>query len=288
MFGELLAEAFELDGRILRSIRALLIQPGHLSAEFSANRRASYVSPIRLYLFSSIVFFFLLSMTSEIPQIDLSNAQLQPGIVASGNESLSSAPLDQSRFRTMIDPALHDELDMILTQNTLAADLVRGAMEDVNERAAVGEPTGEIGAFFYNQMVKALADPSGLLADLFDNVPVALFFLLPVYAGILKLVYLRSGKYYVEHLVFALHLHAFAFIVFSAALFVPDTEAGWQSHLERILYLAFAVYYFLGLRKYYGQSRRKTGFKLILLTGIYCVCLGPAALLVLLVTFSTA
>jgi hypothetical protein len=57
MVGQLISEAFELDGRVVRSLKSLFFKPGQLSAEFSANRRADYISPLRLYLFSSILFF---------------------------------------------------------------------------------------------------------------------------------------------------------------------------------------------------------------------------------------
>ncbi len=62
MVSELIREAFELDGRLLSSLRLLFTRPGALSLEFSANRRASHVSPIRLYLFASILFSTLLGL----------------------------------------------------------------------------------------------------------------------------------------------------------------------------------------------------------------------------------
>ena len=48
---DLLKETFEVDSRILRTLKLLLFVPGELTAEFSRNRRAGYVSPFRLYLF---------------------------------------------------------------------------------------------------------------------------------------------------------------------------------------------------------------------------------------------
>lgn len=72
MLWDLMRETFDLDSRVLRSIRLLLFKPGELACEFSRNRRASYVSPIRLYLFVSLCFFFLLSITTDIdPQINM-------------------------------------------------------------------------------------------------------------------------------------------------------------------------------------------------------------------------
>ena len=281
MLWDLLSEAFELDGRLVRTIRALLLRPGFLSTEFSANRRASYVSPIRLYLFSSILFFFTLSLTSDVRHLDLDSA-IQSDL------EVSSESIDQSRFRSIIDPDLQDDLDRILERNSLGAEILRGTMDSVNEDADSGKEPGVVGRFIYNQMIKALADPAGLFGDLFDNVPIALFFLLPVYAGILKLFYVRGGKYYVEHLVFALHLHAFAFVVFTIALFIPDAEEGWRATAEDLLFIGFFVYYFMALKRYYAQGIMKTAVKYFLLVTVYSICIAPAALLVLLVTLSLA
>jgi hypothetical protein len=59
---ELLTELFDFDGRMLVSLRLLLSRPGFLSHEYIHGRRASYTSPIRMYLVISLVFFFILPM----------------------------------------------------------------------------------------------------------------------------------------------------------------------------------------------------------------------------------
>ena len=64
---EALAETFETDSRLFRTLGVLFTRPGFLSNEFSENRRARYLSPFRLYLFTSIVFFFVLSLSIDMP-----------------------------------------------------------------------------------------------------------------------------------------------------------------------------------------------------------------------------
>lgn len=54
-------EAFEMDSRFLQTLKLLLFKPGSLTTEFSRNRRARYMSPIRLYLFTSFLFVLVLS-----------------------------------------------------------------------------------------------------------------------------------------------------------------------------------------------------------------------------------
>ncbi len=55
-------EAFEMDSRFLQTLKLLLFKPGSLTNEFSLNRRARYMSPIRLYLFTSFLFVLVLSL----------------------------------------------------------------------------------------------------------------------------------------------------------------------------------------------------------------------------------
>src|SRR5262249_50789844 len=54
---ELFHEIAHVDGKIIQSVKLLLLKPGFLSAEQFAGRRARYVTPIRLYLVFSVLFF---------------------------------------------------------------------------------------------------------------------------------------------------------------------------------------------------------------------------------------
>ena len=56
---ELLRELLDIDGRVARTLRALLTQPGVLTSAFLAGQRRRYTSPVRLYLVISLLFFVL-------------------------------------------------------------------------------------------------------------------------------------------------------------------------------------------------------------------------------------
>ncbi|MBI4545239.1 MAG: DUF3667 domain-containing protein [Gemmatimonadetes bacterium] len=62
---EFLGEVFSLESRALRTLRELLFRPGHVTVECNAGRRARYSPPLRLYLLSSIVFFFALAVAPK-------------------------------------------------------------------------------------------------------------------------------------------------------------------------------------------------------------------------------
>jgi hypothetical protein len=59
---ELLRELFDLDGRMIRSLRLLLGHPGYLTRQYMDGRRASYTPPLRMYLVISLAFFLLLPL----------------------------------------------------------------------------------------------------------------------------------------------------------------------------------------------------------------------------------
>jgi hypothetical protein len=63
--GDVLGEVTDVDNRFFRTVRCLFTRPGFLSREHAAGRRASYVSPVRLYLVFSIAFF---TASTLVPQ----------------------------------------------------------------------------------------------------------------------------------------------------------------------------------------------------------------------------
>lgn len=57
-------ELLSADGRILRTVRAMLVRPGSLTLHWVEGRRTRFTPPLRLYLFTALVFFVLWPLTS--------------------------------------------------------------------------------------------------------------------------------------------------------------------------------------------------------------------------------
>lgn len=284
MLWELLRETFDVDSRILRTFALLLTKPGELALEFSRNRRARYISPIRLYLFISLGFFFLLSSTSTFElDFDASNDELTVETIEEDVAADLNKILNADRIKK-VQSMLDGEKSLVQQQAALA--IAKG----VTERT---EPLTESQRFLAGQMVDALYRPIQAANTMFENLPIAMFFLLPVFALILQLLYVGSHKYYVEHLVFATHLHSFAFLIYAAMLVLPEFESdstlatisGWASAL---LWLVLPVYHFKSLRRYYGQGFARTCVKYFVQMAIYFVLLTPVSIIaVLLLTLAT-
>ncbi|NNC76377.1 MAG: DUF3667 domain-containing protein, partial [Woeseiaceae bacterium] len=121
----------------------------------------------------------------------------------------------------------------------------------------------------------AAVGAGGVISALLDNVPVALIILLPVMALVLKLLYPLSRRYYVEHLLFFVHFHAFLFVLLTLQIL-------WTRFVELVgLYAAIGVlpvvaaafyipvYLYKSMRSVYGQGRLLTSLKFLTLSVSY-------------------
>src|SRR5690349_2447023 len=59
VLGDFLDSVLNIDSRIVHTLWPLFAKPGFLSTEYFAGRRVRYVSPVRLFVFISIVTFFV-------------------------------------------------------------------------------------------------------------------------------------------------------------------------------------------------------------------------------------
>jgi hypothetical protein len=109
---------------------------------------------------------------------------------------------------------------------------------------------------------RALADQKRFGEAIAANLQRAFFLLLPVFALLLKLVYLRRGILYLDHLVFALHYHAFTFVILTVMILagaqLPPPVAG---ALGVGLWTWTFVYLLLALRTAYGGSWLAAGLR---------------------------
>lgn len=68
ILGDFFDTVFNIDSRVLRTIGPLLLRPGYLSLEYFAGRRVRYVTPMRLFLFLSLVGFLAIHASIEIDE----------------------------------------------------------------------------------------------------------------------------------------------------------------------------------------------------------------------------
>ncbi|MET0289979.1 MAG: DUF3667 domain-containing protein [Pseudoxanthomonas sp.] len=129
-------------------------------------------------------------------------------------------------------------------------------------------------------------DPEQLKHAMVATIPTALFILVPVFALMLKVLYLGSGRGYLEHLVVALYSHAFlclALLVIFCLMLAGDAllaSAPWAATLMGLLrgaaWLWMPVYLYVMQQRVYGERWWLTAPKYAVLGLLYFLLVGVA------------
>jgi Protein of unknown function (DUF3667). len=138
-------------------------------------------------------------------------------------------------------------------------------------------------AKWMQERAKAKIGEHGTNAQLFfvgfiSNLPYMVLCCIPLFAFVLKILYIRKGIYYIDHLVYALHIHTFAYtaiiliglITMGLNRVAHPVLAGW---LIGLLWLTFTVQIFLSIRRVYRQSWFLSIFKFFIGGWVYLIVL---------------
>jgi len=246
------AEFSGWDGRLATTLRDLVRHPGRLTHEFLEGRRVRYISPIRLYLVASLVYFLL---AASAPDVRLESGKtmlmgLHVGTTTTNENQSASRP-------ERVGMAARQSLE---NQQVLTPAERDSALKDIERAPAVMRPF----------LRRAVEDPGGFKRRLLETMPRMLFVLLPVFAGILALFY--RGRKYPEHLYFAIHLHAFIFLALAVAALAKFTQLPLLAIAASLIVLIWIpVYATLAFRRVYGGSLSRTLMKELAIAAIYCV-----------------
>lgn len=235
-----LDDLFSLDSRAWRTVRRLIARPGFLTVEYWNGRRARYVPPMRLYLLSSFLCFLVLIPLDDIEVV--STQGRSDGIIQLGIQGGDDAEI-------------------------IAA---------VEQQA---QATGGLGGWLLARVaVPVLRDVPAAEEAFARRLPAIAFVLMPVLAFELTVLFRRRVRYFVEHLIVALHLQSFFFVVLTfttlLGLLVGETAA------ELLLMVTVLVYGYRALRTvYWEQSRLALAIKipLLLFTHLFAIGLGMLA-----------
>ena len=128
------------------------------------------------------------------------------------------------------------------------------------DRQALLDTEAKSSPIFRPLVHRVREDPAGLQRDVFAAWPKGLFVLLPVFALIVALFH--RGRYFVEHMYFALHVHAFAFLIMAVNAAIALTHLVWLSIPAGLAVLVWiAIYAHLAFRRVYGDSHAVTVIK---------------------------
>lgn len=283
--GEFVRETFEVDSRLFRTLKLLMFRPGSRTREFSRNRRAGFVSPVRLYIFASFVFFLLLSLRGDFRSAGVLNTTEENFGSSLTEEQLEDAtaqpPTEEhlEAFRAGLPPEQQRKADDILARP--AGNVARQIFVGMGGGAGVAE-MGWVERSVQLSAIDMLHDPSVIPRRLIANMPIAMFCLLPVLGLILAVFHFRRKRFYVEHLVFAIHIQTFTFLIYSVALLLPESGPGFWVRVACVL--VPYPYFVIALRRYYENGWVLSVAKSVGAYVLYSLALIPAFVISVFVT----
>ena len=272
------------DSKFFHTIGLLIAKPWRLTNEFLAGKRVRYLNPLRLYLLASILFFFAVNYGARGLHVDPS--KLGPK---------DRAEIEADLKKEDLPPEARAKLERLLREPSPppapavppasgAPSLPRASSPAVEASAPAAPPKETFGPVTdrpfvifdaetkpstpFEQWLEARAkDKMGehgtkmglFISTLFSNLPYMMLCCIPLFAFVLKVLYIRRHIFYIDHLIYALHIHTFAYTSIMLIVLatiglnraVPGTIAGWTIAL---LWIAFVVQIFLSIRRVYRQG----------------------------------
>jgi len=271
-----------------------------------------------MYLVLSLVFFVVASISDPGSEVALqlddggTNIQIRDGRQAaeppepvppaapSAPAAPGAQPTLDAETRRLIDAVIErmPESERAKVRRELEADLAKASPADVAAASRfIADPCSEENLRFdagpvleqYEPRLreacrKIMADQQSFGRALFENVPKMMFIFLPLIAAVMSVLYVRSGRYYVEHLLFVVHFHAFFFLAGIVVLLLErlaESVAGpvasginaAQAALGTALVFYVPWYLLKAMRRVYAQSWWKTVPKVALLGLAYFLSL---------------
>ena len=304
--GEFVSTILNLENQTFSTLRELL-KPGRLTRAYFRGQHKRYGHPIRVFLIAIVALVALISFQiGELDdiQIDSSQEKYYGGRVL--------ALIDSSALKTQMDStfsgyqAFRDTLELQINKNfqaqrndsttldqvsigieisptVLTADLYELSMEELEKKYMAEEPL--INRIIFKQKVKFTKHAGNFITYMVGRASWVLILLLPLLAVVLKLLYIRRKIYYIEHLVFSLHVHSFIFICLFVATFVNIFWGQTAELVWFILIFLIPLYLYLAMRYFYGQGWFKTWVKFSIAGFMYLILISFCSVITLLLGF---
>jgi hypothetical protein len=284
---EFIGHYVALESKLWQTLRLLILKPGRLTLEYMEGRRVRYIQPLRVYLTLSLIFFALFK-TIPFEGNDDARTTAPPaqghGKAAPANKPATpaaspvAAPATSTPRRVADDGDSEGEGVLQHVKN----DEDGGQHGKQPDKVVKLEGSHKGFSHFVAKLVQAAvhSDNGKLKAAFFGYTPYAIFALMPLFALYLKILYLGSGRRYGEHLLFALHTNAFAFLMLAVMILLRNVP--WDiPFLAPALFFWLAFYLPFAMRRVYGGRRRTTFLRWGILMLLHLISMAVAITLVL-------
>jgi Protein of unknown function (DUF3667) len=291
---DVLNEFLNWDSKFFGTIALLITRPWRLTNEFIEGKRVRHVHPLRLYLLASVVFFFAVNYGAKGIRFDPSKIPEEKraevaAAVAEKRDQIQKE-LDKENMSPEERRKAQDILDTLTKPNTTPSPTTSAAPSPTSSSAPAASPSAtesnrrEYGAIgdrpfvvfdekdksttpFEHWLEARAKEKMGehgtkmglFITTLFSNLPYMMLCCIPLFAFVLKVLYVRRRIFYIDHLIYALHIHSFSYIGVMLIVLItmgfdrvlPGALAGW---LIALLWITFVVQIFLSIRYVYRQG----------------------------------
>ena len=304
--GELLtnfiSSFWSYEGKFFLTAKYLLTRPGFLAKEYSEGKRESYYHPARMYVFISFVFFLTLVLVpdsnKEEEMKDISKADAKEV-----NRELKEAGLDtitnNQGLNNIISKAVADSVRKDMEKEGVFTKAKK--KKNASDFSFSGPPFSSIKEYDSAQNILPDEKRDGWIVRklnsraieinkryegddagkrfgkdfgqaFIDNFSKVLFYLLPVFALLLKSLYMRRDFFYSEHLVFSIYYYNFFFIagtLYMIVNLIPGLD--WLTYFIVIWIMAYLLW---AMKRTYQQSWRKTILKYSIFSFLFLICMS--------------
>lgn len=251
---EYFSNAYQYDGRLPATFRLLFFKPGRLTSEFEAGRINSYVHPLKLYMFISIVFFgVILAFVPALQQEDY--------LLKKTNEWKDTTAVMQQNVDLEIDKAIMEVKNSMAVNDPVLQEQITRNIKDVAAKAKAAEKEKilqkETGS---KKKEDGEAEDSRKLSEIWklisaetqQTVPLVMMCLLPLYALILRFFYRKRKKKYLLCFVYSIHIQSLMLLLIAvlviALVFCPvmwiNSALLWTFSIYFLLYLMISSHNF--------------------------------------------
>src|SRR6266516_144743 len=310
VIADVLESFLNWDSKFFATIALLILKPWRLTNEFLAGKRVRYVHPLRLYLLASILFFFAVNYGAR-------DLRFEPGKLGPKDR----AELEADLKKEDLPPAAREKLQALLRESSpppapspstdasspppivpspspaAGTDKERQEYGKIGERPFVVFDEGKSTTPFERWIEGRAKEKMGehgtkmglFIATLFSNLPYMMLCCIPLFAFVLKILYIRRHIFYIDHLIYALHIHTFAYVGIMLIVLatiglnrsIPGPIAGW---IIALLWIAFVVQIFLSICRVYRQGWFISIFKFLFGGFAYLIVLVSALAVTFFIT----
>jgi len=292
--GNLIAHFFKdithFDGKFFQTLKRLATRPGFLTREYALGRRAHYVNPVRMYVFTSFVFFLIffsifttgndtfvndirgeIKAPAEVASMDSSHLADYTRLVNRQNGK-ADQPMSMAEYKLFLETR-KEKRKMHITSGRYKT---LQEFDSLNSAGKVEEGWAARQAIRQALILKkkynddASAIIRAIFGKLLHSLPQLLFISLPLLAIMLKLLYMRRKEYYyTDHAVFLLHFYVYMFLVMLVIFGLNEIHwiRGWIIITVINTAISFYLFYYLyrAMKNFYRQGTGKTLLKYFLL-----------------------